>query len=170
LFLQWLSSSSGGTAVLDEIDRAILAALLTNGRVSFRELSERIHLSPNAIAERIRRLQRVGVIAAVRAELDLTALGRPLLALLDIRLVPGTRPEHFERTVRHLLGVLDAVHVTGDFDYQLRVACRDANDLDDLVRRLKEQAGVRDSAIRIVLRQVDVDATLTLLGPEPASR
>ena len=51
-----------------------------------------------------------------------------------------------------LEAVTDAVHVTGRFDYQLRVACRDTAELDRLLRHLKREGGVTDTETRVVLR------------------
>src|SRR6476620_952890 len=105
--------------------------------MSYRELGEHVSLSANATAERVRRLRERGVIAGFRAIVDPAASGRDLVALLDVRLDSPNDADRFERLADSSEEVTDTVHVTGGFDYQLRVACRDTGALDDLIRALK---------------------------------
>jgi Lrp/AsnC family transcriptional regulator, leucine-responsive regulatory protein len=125
-----------------------------NARMSYRELGERVALSANATAERVRRLRETGVIAGFRAVIDPAAAGRGLVALVDVQLAGPGETERFERLVESLDVVTDAAHVTGRFDYQLRVVCTDAADLDALIRALKTKGGVMATDTRIALRTV----------------
>lgn len=63
---------------LDDVDRRILGVLTRSGRISWRELGEAVGLSANATADRVRRLERCGVIVGYRAEVDLDQVGRPI--------------------------------------------------------------------------------------------
>jgi Lrp/AsnC family leucine-responsive transcriptional regulator len=139
---------------MDGTDREILVALVSNARVSYRELGERVSLSANATAERIRRLVESGVITGFTAMLDPAAAGRKLVALIDVRLGGPTDSERCERLIATLEPVIEATHVTGRFDYQLRVACRDTDELDAVIRALKRQGGVVESDTRLALRTV----------------
>jgi Lrp/AsnC family leucine-responsive transcriptional regulator len=62
-------------SVIDEIDRKIIRSLVSEGRISFRDLGERVHLSPNATAERVRRMQSSGVIRGFGAMVNWSHLG-----------------------------------------------------------------------------------------------
>jgi len=137
---------------MDAIDREILGALMRDGRLSFRELGAAVGLSANAAADRVRRMRRDGVITGFTATVDHGAAGRRLVALIDVRLAASGTNEEFEAAVARLEPVTDAVHVTGRFDYQLRVACRDTAELDRLLRQLKTQLGVVETETRVVLR------------------
>jgi Lrp/AsnC family transcriptional regulator, leucine-responsive regulatory protein len=143
-------------AVLDELDREILGILLRDGRISYRDLGERVKLSANAAAERLRRLVRLGVITGFYAAVDHARLGRALLALIDVRLPPSMSRAAFESSVRSVPGVLSATLMTGDSDYQLRVACADTDDLDEVIGTLREKAGVQETYSRLVLREISV--------------
>src|ERR1700730_4283339 len=110
---------------MDDIDRVILSALVKNARASYRELGERVSLSANATAERVRRLRERGVIAGFTTLVDPAAAGRTLVALIDVRLEGPAHAGRFERLIESLEEIADATHVTGRSDYQLRVACRD---------------------------------------------
>jgi Lrp/AsnC family leucine-responsive transcriptional regulator len=139
---------------MDAIDREILISLMENARLSFRQLGERVSLSANATAERVRRLQERGVITGFTAILDPAAAGRTLVALIDVRLSGPGEAERFERLVAGLEPIIEATHVTGRFDYQLRVACRDTAELDALIRALKTRGGVVETDTRLGLRTV----------------
>ena len=71
---------------IDKIDREILGILQTDGRISWQMLGDRVHLSPNAVAERVRRLTKAGVIKGFRVEINQAALGRTLEAVIDARM------------------------------------------------------------------------------------
>jgi Lrp/AsnC family leucine-responsive transcriptional regulator len=137
---------------MDAIDREILGALVRNGRLSYRELGAEVGLSANAAADRVRRLRRDGVITGFTATVDQGAAGRGLVALVDVRLAAAGTNEVFEAACARLEPVTDAVHVTGRFDYQLRVACRDTAELDRMLRHLKRDCGVSETDTRVVLR------------------
>ena len=141
-------------AVLDPIDREIISELVRNARVSFRELGKRVALSPNATAMRVRRLREAGVIAGFHAVVNPAATGRPLTALIDVRLTSPADSTRFEKLIEEIEAVTDAAHVTGRFDYQVRVTCADATDLDKLIRTLKTKGGVSETDTRIALRTV----------------
>ena len=137
---------------MDDVDREILGELMRNGRISFRDLGAAVGLSANAAADRVRRMRNDGVITGFTATLDPGAAGRGLLALIDVRLAASGTNEEFEAAMALLEPITDAVHVTGRFDYQLRVACRDSAELDRLLRHLKREGGVTETETRLVLR------------------
>ena len=139
---------------MDKIDREIIGLLVRDGRLSYRELGEAVHLSPNAVAERFRRLQASGVIRHIRAVLDPAALGRPLEAQIEVKLAAETAALDFETALRHLPQVVSATLMTGSFDYAVRVACSDREDLMQLTEALRKTAGVRETYTRLVLREV----------------
>ncbi|HEY2480007.1 MAG TPA: Lrp/AsnC family transcriptional regulator [Solirubrobacterales bacterium] len=137
---------------MDEIDDRILGMLATNGRASFAAIGEAVGLSPHGAADRVRRLERDGVISGYTARIDPAGVGRSLDAFIDVRLLPTTDSEEFERRVARLDSVREMAFLTGRFDYQLRVACRDADDLNETVRAIRREAGAAGTETRIVLR------------------
>jgi Lrp/AsnC family leucine-responsive transcriptional regulator len=141
-------------SAIDDTDSEIIRALAENARMSYRELGERVSLSANATAERVRRLVETGVIAGFRAVVDPAAAGRRLVALIDVRIAGPSEAERFEAMIASLEEVTDAAHVTGRFDYQVRVACAGTDALDRLIKLLKTQGGVVETDTRIALRTV----------------
>ncbi len=70
---------------LDDIDWRLLDALQSDARLSYNALSKRVHLSPPAVAERVRRLEAAGVISGYRATVDPALAGQPVLAFIQLR-------------------------------------------------------------------------------------
>lgn len=143
--------------MLDPTDFSILNVLLRNGRASFASLGDTVGLSPHGAADRVRRLERAGVITGYAATVDLPKVGRGLDAFVDARLLPSAVPEAFERVCASLPAVQGLAFVTGRFDYHVRVACEDAEDLDRTVRAIRRDGGAAQTETRIVLRNAAFD-------------
>jgi Lrp/AsnC family transcriptional regulator, leucine-responsive regulatory protein len=142
--------------VLDRIDRAIIELLRSDARLSYRELGDKVFLSANTVAERVRKLVAERVIEGFGARVNLDALDLGVQAFIDVKMLPATSAEHFEAVIQTIPGVLEANLVTGDYDYVLRVACQDHAGLMRLVEALRKDAGVQDTHSRVVLKQVEV--------------
>ena len=139
---------------LDEIDEKILKLLQDDARMSFSDVGKNVRLSSNAARDRVRRMVARGVITGFHAHVDQGRIDRRLRALIDVRLRSPDHADAFERIVRATPGVEEAVHLTGPSDYVIRIACANATELDDFLRSLKEEGGVRDTQTRLVLRIV----------------
>src|ERR1700716_2922075 len=72
------------TPTIDRTDWGLLEALQENARLTFAELGRRVSLSPPAVAERVRRLEEVGVLRGYHAQVDMAALGLPMQAMIRI--------------------------------------------------------------------------------------
>jgi DNA-binding Lrp family transcriptional regulator len=120
---------------LDDVDLAILEALSNDARLPNNRLAERVGIAPSTCLQRVRALRRSGVLRGFHADIDLAALGRPLQAMIAVRLTVHHREqiEAFTRVVRELPGVLSVFHVAGVNDYLVWVAAADAHDLREFV-------------------------------------
>ncbi len=107
---------------LDRTDRKLLRILQAEGRIPITELAERIGLSTTPCGERVRRLERDGVITGYHARLDAAALGHSLLVFVEISLTQksGLIFDQFRREVLRLPYVLECHLVSGDFDYLIK--------------------------------------------------
>lgn len=142
---------------LDRIDRDLLRLLATDGRASYQELSRGVRLSANTVADRVRRLRTSGVIRGYRAQLDPVALGRPLTMVSEIRLGESVVRHAFEAGLRDVPQVVSGSRLTGDYDYELRMACEDAAEFESIVDRLRAHHGVVAIRSRMVLHDLEVD-------------
>ncbi|GLO15810.1 MULTISPECIES: Lrp/AsnC family transcriptional regulator [Pseudomonas] len=120
--------SSESSLALDRIDQAILEVLRHEGRITYQKLSERVHLTPRPCLERVRKLERMGVIRGYSAVIDQRKLtpGLSLLVLVALSNQSGRAAQKaFEAKVQNCPQVLECHLVSGAFDYSLRMRCRD---------------------------------------------
>ena len=119
---------------LDRIDRRILEILQAEGRITNQELSERISLSARACLERVRRLERSGMITGYMALLEPRQLGSLLTIMVEVTLKDQTQATHtrFEQRMRNSDEVVECFLVSGPCDYVLRLACRNLDHYREL--------------------------------------
>ncbi len=142
------------SGALDAIDRRILGELRRDARISWRELGEAVHLSPTSVADRVRRMEREGVIEGYTVRLDPAALGRTVRAVVDVSLGAGVLVDDFEARLAQRGEVSFAAYVTGTADYSIVVECAGAEGLDTFVRWLRAEAGVSRTETKMLLRVV----------------
>ena len=105
-----------------------------DGRITNQDLSERIALSPRACLDRVRRLERAGLIAGYMALVDPRKLGGLLTIVVEVTLKDQTQATHsrFEQRMRLAEEVVECFLVSGQCDYVLRLACRDLDHYREL--------------------------------------
>src|SRR3979411_1961756 len=120
---------------VDAVDRAMLELLGDDARITNQRLADRVGIAPSAALARLRSLRERGVIRGFHAELDLAALGRPLQALIAVRLAVHTRDQidALTRAVPQLPGVVMVFPLAGATDYLVWVAAADAQGLREFV-------------------------------------
>ena len=142
---------------LDDIDRSILVALQADGRLSNLDLSRAVGLSPAATHARARRLEMAGVIRGYAALVDPDATGFDLLCLIAItmQLHQSAQIERTKAALRAMPEVLECHHVTGQYDYLLKVALRDRRALERfVVEKLTPLPGIARIQTSLVLAEV----------------
>jgi len=142
---------------LDRIDLQLLAELQRAGRQTNAELAERVHLSPSACLRRLQRLEREGVIAGYRAELDPERIGLGLQAFVRVQLArhDAESVAAFARHVNAWPEVAACHALTGDMDYLLHIVVADLEHFSRfLLDHLLTEAGVADVNSSFVLRTV----------------
>jgi len=152
---------------LDRTDLQLLAELQRGGRLTNAELAERVHLSPSACLRRVQRLERDGVIAGYRAEVDPERLGLGLQAFVRVQLNhhDAESVAAFARFVNEWDEVVACHALTGDMDYLLQIAVSDLEHFSRfLLDRLLAQAGVADVNSSFVLRTVKAFRGMPLPG------
>ena len=108
--------------ILDTFDKSILRALARDGRMTHTALGERVNLSPNAVAERIKRLQRDGVIEGFSVRLSPGALGKSLLVFIEVKLDRTTSDvfDAFSQAAARTEEIEECHMVAGGFDYLIK--------------------------------------------------
>jgi Lrp/AsnC family leucine-responsive transcriptional regulator len=128
---------------LDRIDLAILRALQDNGRLTYQALSEKVGLSPRPCLERVRRLERRGVIQGFTVLLDAEALGHPITALAEISLrdTGAATRQRLERALGAHPAVVELNVVNGEYDYSARIVASSLADYEALTDAFLTDAG-----------------------------
>ena len=121
-------------SLLDEINLRLLAELQADGRIGFAELGRRVGMSAPAVAERVSRLERAGVIRGYRAELDPSALGFPVSAIVRIRPSPG-QLQRVREVAAESPEVAECYRITGEDCYLMRLHLRSIDDLEEILDR-----------------------------------
>jgi len=120
--------------LLDEINLRLLEELDAEGRLGMAELGRRIGMSAPAVAERVQRLERAGVITGYRAEIDPAALGFPVSAGVRIRPSPG-QLQRVREIAAETPEVGECYRITGDDCYLMRLHLRSIDELEDVLDR-----------------------------------
>jgi Lrp/AsnC family leucine-responsive transcriptional regulator len=131
---------------LDETDVQILSILQSDGRITNADLAKRVGLSPPSVLQRVRTLERAGLIKGYYAHLDPDRLGLKIIAWVSITLaLHQEQPiERFRRAIQEIPEILECYHVSGDADFMLKVIVKDMRAYEMFVReKLSKIKGVQ---------------------------
>jgi len=151
--------------MLDTVDKSLLRALQADGRLSNVELARKISLSPPATHARLRRLEKDGYIRQYTAVVDRETAGYDLLCFIHISLQMHqvTQVEKFREATRKMPEVLECHHITGEYDYLLKVVLHNRKDLERfVVGKLTPIPGVARIHTSLVLAEVKSTMALPL--------
>ena len=115
----------GRPPALDALDVKIMAGLQRDGRSTIQDLAGRVGLSPRACLERVRRLERAGIIAGYQAIIELRLLSRPVNVFAEIILEKQANRRRFEKRLNAIDAVIECWEVSGAVDYVARIVCAD---------------------------------------------
>lgn len=150
---------------LDDVDRTLLRMLADDARTPNNALASAAGIAPSTCLMRVRRLQEAGVVTAYRAELAPEALGRPLQALVSVRLQAHARTAigAFAARFADLPGVLNVFFLAGVDDFMIHVAARSADDLRDfVVDNLSASRDVAATETNLIFEHVATGSTSLL--------
>jgi Lrp/AsnC family transcriptional regulator, leucine-responsive regulatory protein len=150
---------------LDDLDIMILQALQTDASLSNAELARRLNLSQPATHNRVKRLERRGYIRRTVALLDRELLGHDLLCFVQVIMQAHhkDRIETFQQAVQAMPQVLECHHLTGEYDFLLKVIAPNRKELERLlVEKLSVIPGVGRIQTNVVLSEVKFTTTIPL--------
>jgi DNA-binding Lrp family transcriptional regulator len=151
--------------MLDNIDRSLLRALQADGRLSNVELARKISLSPPATHTRLKRLEKDGYIRQYSAVVDREKAGYDLLCFIHIGLQmhQAMQVEKFREATRKMPEVLECHHITGEYDYLLKVVLKNRKDLERfVVDKITPIPGIARIHTSLVLAEVKSTMALPL--------
>tara|TARA_B100000902_G_scaffold371485_1_gene397575 strand:- start:2389 stop:2832 length:444 start_codon:yes stop_codon:yes gene_type:complete len=138
---------------LDDIDKKIIKVLEDDARTSLRKISELVDVSLGTVSNRVKRMEKNGIIRGYSVILDPDKIGWELNVVIGLRIQKGRLIEIQERIAKdsRVHGVYD---VTGDFDSMVIARAKNRKDLDDLSKNVLSIDGVERSITHLVLNTV----------------
>ncbi len=149
---------------LDRTDRAILAALQEDGRISNVALAEKVHLSPSPCLERVKRLEAAGYINGYAAQLNASKLGYGKVAFVQVSLERTTEDVFldFKTQVMQSPYVAECHMVAGGYDYLIKVRFDDIENYRSVLERVVRFPGVSQTHTYMVIEQVKVQSEVPI--------
>ena len=121
----------------DMLDKQILQLLQENGRITVKEIAQKISLTAPAVSERIKKLEKDGLIIGYTAIIDPEKIGRGIHALISVSVVPKDR-EEFVALIETEESVVFCHHVTGPYSYIIRVDAKAMPELERLITKFQK--------------------------------
>lgn len=151
----------------DAIDRQILALLQSNDKLRLAELSDLTNVAASTLNDRIKRLQRQGVISAYRAQLSPEALGLHLLAFVFVGWTDPAVEQRFIEAMAASPAVQECHHVTGAWNYLLKIRIANTRELESfLANTVRTVAGVQKTETVIVMSSAKETSELQVEAAE----
>ena len=122
---------------MDKIDYQIIKLLQEDGRMPIKRLAHIVSLTPPAVAERIRKLEKTGVIKGYKAIVDPKKLGKNIRAIIIVTLNPDKRKEFIYFASQNDC-ILECHHVTGGFSMSIKALFKEMSDLEELVGKIQQ--------------------------------
>ena len=136
---------------IDIIDVKILDVLQKNARVSISELSKQVNLSLSAVSERLKKLESSDVIEQYTTIINPAAMNKDLSVLMLVRLENSSRPTDILAFAERTEEILECHHITGEFDYALKIVTKNTSSLEALMTKIKGIEGVRHTSTNVIL-------------------
>src|SRR3954470_7525965 len=127
---------------MEEIDRQIITLLARDGRMSFTDLARETGLSVSAVHQRVRRLEKRGVVRGYAAIIDYDAIGLPMTAFVSIKPIDPAAPDDAPERLAHLAEIEACHSVAGDESYILKVRVTSPTALESLLQEIRAAASV----------------------------
>lgn len=147
---------------LDYIDKKIVDELQSNGRLSIVELAQRVNLTKTPCSERVRRLERTGVISGYRAQIDPAKIGMSHVTIVHVNMMQtiDNSLEDFNDAVKRIPEIQTCMMIAGSFDYMLKVRTRDMAHfrelLGDTISKLPNVMQTHSFAVMEMVKESDL--------------
>jgi len=121
---------------LDKSDRQILKLMQEDGRVSNADLARKVGLSPPSMLQRVRKLEKGGYIKGYFTQVDAEKMGFSLvvIAMISLSMHQDQPIDQFISGIAEVPEVLECYHVSGDFDFMLKIVAKDMHDYERILR------------------------------------
>ncbi|NLB36531.1 MAG: Lrp/AsnC family transcriptional regulator [Clostridiales bacterium] len=147
---------------MDKVDIQILDCLKKNSRENASVIGNKINMSVSAVIERIKKLEKNGIIKQYSIILDSKMMGMDVLAFIWVGMEHPKYNNDFMNFVKHHNRIVECHYITGDFDYLLKVNTDTTQSLEIILNEIKSVGGVSLTRTLVVLSTVKEDFSVTL--------
>lgn len=150
--------------MLDNIDKKILTLLQQNAKLTIKELAEALNLTTSPIFERIKRLEKEGIIEGYVALLNAEKVEKGQVVFCNVSMPIYTKEniDSFEKIVQSMPQVMECYHLAGLVDYQLKVFVKDIKEYDGFLKQLAEIQIVKVHSSSVVLHDVKYSTVINV--------
>ncbi|MDD2958170.1 MAG: Lrp/AsnC family transcriptional regulator [Lachnospiraceae bacterium] len=139
---------------MDKLDLQILNELKKNARQTASDISKNIHLSVSTVIERIKKMEKTGLIQAYTVITDDAKLGNNLTIMMEVSMEHPRYNEAFIQQLNEDPNIIACYYLTGEFDFLLKICCQSSEHLEQIHGHIKDCPGVRLTKTHYVLRTI----------------
>lgn len=136
---------------MDDIDYQILSCLKENARENATNIGAKINLSTSAVIERIKKLEKSGLIEQYTTLINQNMLGRELMAFIYVSLEHPKYYENFVDSINGKNSIAECYYIAGDYDFILKVVTKSGKGLEEILTEIKSIVGVSGTRTSVVL-------------------
>ena len=139
---------------MDKLDFQIISELRNNARQTASDISKNIHLSVSTVIERIRKMEKNGLIKSYTVITNDHTLGNDITVLMEVSMEHPRFNDDFISRINDHPNIIACYYLTGEFDFMLKICCRSSEHLEQIHNQIKDCPGVRLTRTHYVLRTV----------------
>ena len=148
--------------MIDDTDKKILSLLKDNARITNADIAKQVEMAPSAVLERVRKLERRGIIKGYETRINEKSLGFGLKTMVWIKTNENVGSMVLGNRVAELREVQEVHCVAGEFSYLLKVCVRDVDDQAKFLFKLGEIEGVVESRTTLVMKTIKDSVSIDL--------
>lgn len=139
---------------MDRLDYIILNLLKQNARIKASEISKEIHLSVSTVIDRIKKMEKTGMIQRYTMVPNAVKLGNDVSVLMEISIEHERYNENFSKNVLTHPNIESCYYITGDFDFIVKISCQSSEELESIHKWMKGLKGVRATRTHYILKTI----------------
>lgn len=153
-------------ALLDDLDRKILAELLSDSRQAYTDIAKKLFVSGGTIHVRMNKMEEMGIVLGSSIAVDLSKLGLDVIAFLGIFLSKSSLYDDVSEGLSQIPEIVEAHYTTGNYSIFARIVCRDTNHLREILHdKIQKIEGIQRTETFISLEE-SVRRPVSLAEPE----
>jgi DNA-binding Lrp family transcriptional regulator len=145
-----LSKNHGSGVDLDEIDLGIINVLLKDGTKNLSEIASALKVGIATVHRRLRRLKEEGVVEGYTLLVNLKKLGLNVIAIIELK-IEVDKEESIQKEIEKVNAITEIYKISGEYDISIKVKASDLDNLNNILRRIKNIKGVEGMNTKIVL-------------------